>query len=343
MAIYIQSGTGAQLTDQQIAQGNFPAGTFFIEAGTGRQLTKAQIAPNTSGVGGSKGGYVNPNNQSVGTGNFGSPTSSAGTTGTSTSSPVPNNPDPNFDNALNDMLSTSGLTADQQKLLREYYKTVASNDQANASKMVAAFKTGVAYSDPIMKAQVALVTDALQTGLSGIAGDLKTRQEQLITQRDKIASDLQASGDYLSLNSKQELQNYQDKLNQDIQTNADNMAAAGFGSSSRNLRAQELLNKNTQGLIESNTRTLNFNLNKNQRDSAYNQTATALQLQQLQDKATQDRIAALRDAEQKLGSSGLTGLGYSGSDVLGNSGTPINSTLERQKYLDAFSFAGNFF
>ncbi len=44
MATYIQSGTGAQLTQQQIAGGNYAPNTFFIESGTGRQLTQQQVA-----------------------------------------------------------------------------------------------------------------------------------------------------------------------------------------------------------------------------------------------------------------------------------------------------------
>ena len=43
MANYIQSSTGAILTDQQVASGNFPAGTFFIEMGTGARKTREQI------------------------------------------------------------------------------------------------------------------------------------------------------------------------------------------------------------------------------------------------------------------------------------------------------------
>lgn len=44
MASYIQSGTGATLTDAQIASGSFAANTFFIESGTGKQLSQSQIA-----------------------------------------------------------------------------------------------------------------------------------------------------------------------------------------------------------------------------------------------------------------------------------------------------------
>lgn len=49
---YIQSGTGAQLTADEIRNGAFPPGTYFIESGTGRQVTQADllgtVTPKTS-------------------------------------------------------------------------------------------------------------------------------------------------------------------------------------------------------------------------------------------------------------------------------------------------------
>lgn len=49
MATYIQSQTGAQLTDDQIKNGSFPAGTFFIQlGGNGQQLTQSQITGSTA-------------------------------------------------------------------------------------------------------------------------------------------------------------------------------------------------------------------------------------------------------------------------------------------------------
>jgi hypothetical protein len=45
---YIQSGTGAQLTADQIRSGTFPPGTFFIQSGTGAQVTQAQLLGTTS-------------------------------------------------------------------------------------------------------------------------------------------------------------------------------------------------------------------------------------------------------------------------------------------------------
>jgi hypothetical protein len=42
-AMYIESGTGTQLTADQIRSGTFPPGTFFIQSGTGQQVTQAQL------------------------------------------------------------------------------------------------------------------------------------------------------------------------------------------------------------------------------------------------------------------------------------------------------------
>ena len=51
MQTYIESGTGKQLTLQQIQSGNFPAGTFFIQlGGGGQQFTQQDLAPSKGGI-----------------------------------------------------------------------------------------------------------------------------------------------------------------------------------------------------------------------------------------------------------------------------------------------------
>lgn len=40
---YVQSGTGAQLTPEQVKSGTFTPGTFFVESGTGRQVPAHQV------------------------------------------------------------------------------------------------------------------------------------------------------------------------------------------------------------------------------------------------------------------------------------------------------------
>ena len=45
---YVQSGTGAQLTLDQIKSGTFPPGTFFVESGTGTTYTAQQLAGSIS-------------------------------------------------------------------------------------------------------------------------------------------------------------------------------------------------------------------------------------------------------------------------------------------------------
>ncbi len=45
---YVQSGTGAKLTADQIRDGTFPLGTYFVESGTGRQVTQADLIGTTA-------------------------------------------------------------------------------------------------------------------------------------------------------------------------------------------------------------------------------------------------------------------------------------------------------
>jgi hypothetical protein len=45
---YIQSGTGATVTADQIRSGSFPPGTYFLESGTGKKVTQADLASGSS-------------------------------------------------------------------------------------------------------------------------------------------------------------------------------------------------------------------------------------------------------------------------------------------------------
>jgi len=295
---------------------------------------------------------VKSSNTSVGSGTTNTSTSNVNNTNTTTtnntntgssSSPVPNIPDPAYDAKVAAIINNPDLTTDQQNQLRESFRIVAENDDKAYKKMVSAYETGIAFATPVMKAQVAMVTSALTEGLKGITGDLVFREQQLTAQKGKLESDLAGSNEMLDFNSKQQLENYKTSLDTDIQTNADNMAATGRASSSVRLKSDALINQNYNGLVESNTKTLAYNKQKNITDTAYDVNQTNKQLGYYQDKAVADRIAKLRDTEQSLGTAGLSnipGVDLSGQYApLGN----INSELEAKKYKDAFSFATNFF
>ncbi len=49
---FIQSGTGQQVTGEQIMKGSYPSGTFFIDSKTGEQLSASQIKSATTTTGG---------------------------------------------------------------------------------------------------------------------------------------------------------------------------------------------------------------------------------------------------------------------------------------------------
>jgi len=252
------------------------------------------------------------------------------------------NVDTKYTSQLQAIIDAAGISEDQKKSLNDYFGIVAKGDAAQIQKMIGAYNAGIAFSSPVMKAQVALFTDALQRGMDATSGNLEADQQKYIAQRDKIVSDLTSASGQLDFLSQQELTNLKDSLDQNIATNADNLAASGRAASSVRVKSEGILNKNYQGLVETNTRTLGYRKAQNARDIAYANTSTSATLQQLQEKATQDRIASLRTAEQALGTKGLQDLGYTGADVLGNSGVPVGSSILEQANKDALSFATNF-
>lgn len=273
----------------------------------------------------------------------GRPISTAANPVTPTTPTAPGPVSPEYTAQLEALLKNQTLTEDQRKALREYFDTVASNDTAKAAKMVKAFETGLAYSSPVFRAQALMFKDALEQGLSNISGDLALNEKQLRDKITKLESDLVASNEYLDLGAKQELEGLKSSYERDLDTVVQNMAATGKTSSSVRQRSEEILKKDFEGKVETKNRELAYVKNKQISDTGYNANLIRTQLQQLNDKANQDRIAKLRETESKLGTLAMLDMGYSGSELLGSPQNPIGGELDRAQFKDAFSFAGNFF
>lgn len=260
------------------------------------------------------------------------------TTGGGTSYAVlPNTPMPQFDDALNEIMNNPNLTDDEKKILKEYFDTISTNDQEKATQMLQAFNTGIAYSDPLFKAKVSIVTDALAQGLSGITGDLSYQENQLQNSLNDLRSNIEASKGMLDFNLEQELNNLAKNYEQDLEVNRQNMAMTGKTSSSVRSKAEQLLSEQKEGLVESATKKFSYETGGLERQRTSAERDYTQQLDYLRDKATQQRISQLRQAEEQVGTQTLSNLGY--SDLSGG----IGGEIPKQRISEALSFAGGSF
>lgn len=249
--------------------------------------------------------------------------------------PTGNYQSPEAQAELQKILGNPNLSADQKAVIQSIYGAVASGDADTAARVKSAMQAATEFSDPYFKAQVRLATDALDRGISSREGDLAFSENQLKSALSDLTANTSASKDQLSFEHAQELQNLATKYQTDLQNTQDNLAATGFTSSSKRARAEQLLSDENQGLVESSNKSYGYQVGGLDRTLTSKSDSTALQLQNLQRLAAEDKLNLLRDTESKVGSSTLSDLGY---DTLGG----VGGTIPRAQAQDAFQFASNF-
>lgn len=292
----------------RVANGSIVDTTTGAVVSTGGTTTQTPATPtDTSGTAGASGG--------------------AGTSSTDTSAAQ--------DSQLQALLSNSSLSADQKAAIQAIYDAVGTNDVAKANQLASAFTAATQYSSPYFKAQTQAAIDALTRGISAQEGDLSYREKQLQNALDKVKADTAASQGNLDLKHQRELQHYATKLEQNLNDTRDQMAAAGFTTSTRRARAEQIVNQGNENLVESANQNYNYQTAQNQRDTAYNTQNTAEQIANLQRQAAENKTTLARKAESAVGSDYLSGLGY---DTLGGQPGSINTNATK----DALSFANNF-
>jgi len=320
-----------QLQDYLVSKGLMTQAQVDTGYGTyGPQTTAAVAALQKSlGVDNSTGvGYFGPRTiAAVGGASGGTSGASGGTSGAS-----PGTVDP----GLLQILNNPTLSADQKAVIQGIFNAVSTNDAGTAAKLQAAMKAASEFSDPYFKAQINLATDALSRGISGKEGDLAYQESQLKASLDKLKADTAASSDKLSFDHAQELKQLQTKYETDLSTTQDNLAATGFTSSSKRARAEQILNEKSTDLVESSNKAYSYQTGNLDRGIASQDASTQAQIANLQRLTSEGKLDLLRSGESKVGTANLASLGYTG--LLGG----VGGDIERQKVLDATSFANSF-
>jgi hypothetical protein len=251
--------------------------------------------------------------------------------------PGPQAPDANAqtDQEFETWLTGLGVADDQKQAIRAVYDAISTNDADRAKRVEAAMKAATEFSDPYFKAQTRLVMDALQRGLSDREGDLAYEVDSRQRVLKELKDDIAASKDYLSFQNRQELETLKRKFEQDLDATRDNLAASGFTTSSKRVKTEQILTDTYGAAVESSNRQLSYQTGRLNRQGANADINTAAEVERLRHLAESGKLSDIRSAEEKVGSSALSGLGY---PTLGG----VGGSIERDKVRDATSFASNF-
>lgn len=217
------------------------------------------------------------------------------------------------------MIDGLSLTQDQKEILKLYAKANIDKNPALANQIMAALETSTRFSIPQFKQQAAMLQDALKLNFTAREGDLAFKEQQ---QRDALAKaegDYAATSQYNTFEENQKLKQYADTLKQDLLDTQDQMAASGFTSSSKRSRAEQILNEQNTGLVESTTKAYSYQQGNIDRQIGAARTDVAAQIANLQRLTAEGKLSDLRTAEGKLGSSALFDYGNMAPLVAGQS------------------------
>lgn len=303
----------------------------------------ASATPSSTSTGGTPTGGTSSGGTSGSTtgetgGTTGTPT--AGTTGGTPTQGTTTAPD--YSQQINQILSQyPGLSADQRTAITNIFNTVVAGDSQKAQQLAEGIITATQFSDPYFKAQSRLVLDSLSQGFAQNEGDLAYKEKSLQNSLDALLQDTTASKDYLDFNKRQQLDSLARQYKTQLSTTRDSLAATGFTSSSRRARSEELLSEQNEGLVQSTNKQFEYQSGNLDRQMGQANTQAQTDLARYQELAQQGRTSLLSQAEQKLGTEGLSQINPS----FLNGYTPIGQipgTINQEQARDTLGFIQNY-
>ncbi|MDQ5955612.1 MAG: binding 1 protein, partial [Patescibacteria group bacterium] len=177
-------------------------------------------------------------------------------------------------------------------------------------KLVAAFKAAEKLADPYFKQQIRLASDAVERGFVQVDKELEFEEMQASRRLKDLQDDIATRSEYLSLEEQNALKGIEREYKTTLDTTRQNLAASGFGSSSKRADTEQLIDESTGDLRESTKRSFgqqkldaNNQLVRGQRD-------IQSEVQRLKEVAKQSKTGLFRKAEEELGTSGLPKLNF---------------------------------
>ncbi len=228
------------------------------------------------------------------------------------------------------------LPPDQQGVVKSIYDAVSSNDTDSAAKLTAALEKAKAYADPYFKAQVSVALDTLVRGFQSQDSDAQYQERSLQTKLKDLQDATATAKEYLTLDQQSQLKQLEQTYQTELEKTQTDLAASGFGDSSRRTKTENLLSTTKGDMVESTNRAfaqktglLDTNVTTSTRD-------TADEIARLQEVTQQNKTDLGRKIEGFVGSKNLPDTpGYT---PLGN----VTGSAEQNYYQDIINATQKF-
>ena len=229
------------------------------------------------------------------------------------------------------------LNADDREAVLAVFEVIAGNDVKQAKRLTEAFAAASKINDPYFAQQTRLATDAIERGYVSMENEADFAEQQLSNRLKDFKEDYDNKKEFLTLEQASTMRGIERQYTQELETTRQNLAASGFGSSSRRIKKEKLLNDSTGDLRESTNRNFAFQETQNKlgldRSVRDNEQETA----RLKELTAEGKLDFLRKEEKKVGSGNLPDLAGA-PDELGD----IYGSLPEEKLQNTINSATSF-
>ena len=215
------------------------------------------------------------------------------------------------DKVLTGLPDFESLPADQRAVVTSIYNAVSSNDQDAATKLTSALEKAKEFADPYFKAQVTVALDTLVRGFSSEDSDLQYKERSLSQKLTDLRTLTTTAKDFLTLDQQAELKTLEQNYQTELENTQNNLAAGGFGDSSRRTKTETLLATTKGDMVESTNRSFAQKFNNLDTNLSTNTRDTQQEIERLRAVSAENKVDLGRKVEQFVGSKNLPSIpGY---------------------------------
>ncbi len=205
------------------------------------------------------------------------------------------------------------LGKDDREAVLAVFDAIASNDAVKAKRLAEAFKTSSKLNDVYFGQKLRLAADEIERGYVEIGKEAEYKEMQAKNRLRDLKNDYHAKKEYMSLEEASTLKDIEREYTDNLDSLQTGLAEGGFGSSSRRIQKEKLLDEATGSLRESKKRGFAYERNSLEDALGRGERDTQSELDRLAEITKSGQLDFLRRGEERIGSDALGDLNLPGS------------------------------
>lgn len=197
------------------------------------------------------------------------------------------------------------LSEEDQQAVLAVFGAIAGNDKTQADRLAQAFTAASKINDPYFGQQLRLAVDAIERGYVAIDQEAQFEEEQIRNRLKDFREDFERKKQFMTLEQASVMKEIDREYSQNLEVLQNNLAASGFGSSSRKQKQVGLLDEATGDLRESKNRRFEFERETDDKNLLREERDTLREISRLERLTREQKLDFLRSGEQKVGTKNL--------------------------------------